>query len=231
MVFCLGLICMLSFAILQAGAIPNPWINCGDDISCGAQKAGFNFPLGVNNYSVRAMNGMMEITFPLDKKRSITARKASDIDVEANQYGIKDISGDYNNYPVNKVLWLKNGVPYAVRGYRNKYRVVSFAAEHGYYSFLGECIKPADIKYLYKLLEEAEAPIGNNDYTDGYTLEQLQDMRRIDGIVEPIYSQDYLPQTLIKKGVTQECFERANLSNNNFCTASQIKMIKEYYKK
>ena len=37
---------------------------CNDDISCGAKKAGFNLPIRVNNYSVRAMEGLLEINFP-----------------------------------------------------------------------------------------------------------------------------------------------------------------------
>lgn len=224
-----GLI-ILSALTFETSAIPNPWIDCGDDISCGAKKSGFNFPLNVKNYSVRAMDGMMEITFSF-KKKTLTARKVLLSDVESDKYGIKDISGDYNNYPVNKSGVLKNGAHYRIRGYRNKYKVVSFSAENGYYSFLGDNIKPGEVNDLYKLLEEAEAPIGNNDYTDGYTLEQLQDLNRIDGIVEPVYSQDYLPNALLKKGVTEDCFERANLGNVNLCTASQINMIKEYYKK
>ena len=51
------------------------------------------------------------------------------------------------------------------------------------------------------------------------------------GIVEPVYTQDCFPRTLQKKGVTKNCFERANLGDDSFCSASEIKMIKYYYKK
>ena len=62
-----------------------------------------------------------------------------------------------------------------------------------------------------------------------YTIEQLQDLRRVDGIVEPVYTQDCFPRTLQNNGVTKDCFERANLGQNDFCTTNEINMIKEYY--
>ena len=95
-------------------AMQNPWIDCNDDISCAAAKAGFNFPLRVQNYTVRAMNDMIEITFPLDKKRTVTVRKSQLFDGVADKNGIKDISGDYNIYPVNKSISLKNGVIFKI---------------------------------------------------------------------------------------------------------------------
>ena len=57
------------------------------------------------------------------------------------------------------------------------------------------------------------------------------DLRRVDEIVEPVYTQDCFPKTLAKRGVTKNCFERANLGEDSFCSASEVKMIKEYYKK
>jgi len=36
---------------------------------------------------------------------------------------------------------------------------------------------------------------------------------------------------LQKKGVTANCFERANMGQGTFCSMSEIKMIKEYYEK
>ena len=213
-------------------ALPNPWIECGDDISCGAKKAGFNFPLRVKNYSVRAMEDMIEITFPLDKKRTVTVRKSQRYGGGADEYGIKDISGDYNNYPVNKTITLDNGVVFNVRGKKNEYYVVKFAAETGYYSFVSDKgLKLKDIKYFYKLLEEAEAPRNSSDENNNCSIDQLRYLRNIDGVVEPVYTQDCFPRTLQKKGVTKNCFERANLGQDSFCSASEIKMIKEYYKK
>ncbi len=63
-----------------------------------------------------------------------------------------------------------------------------------------------------------------------YTIEQLQDLRRVDGIVEPVYTQDCFPRTLQQNGVTKDCFERANLGQNDHCSSSQLAMIKKYYK-
>lgn len=216
----------------KASAIPNPWIECGDDIYCAANKAGFNFPLRIKDYSVRAMEDMIEITFPLDKKRIVTVRKSLHYGGDADGNGIKDISGDYNNYPVNKTITLRNGVVFNVRGKKNVFYVVKFAADTGYYSITCEKgLKANDIEYFYKLIREAEEIRYNTEETKVYTIEQLMDSRRVDGIVEPIYTQDCFPRTLQKKGVTKNCFERANLGQDIFCSASEIKMIKEYYKK
>lgn len=226
------IVCTIFTTYNKVFALPNPWIECGDNISCGADKAGFNFPLRVEKYSVRAMEDMIEITFPLDRKRMITVRKSQLYKGQADKNGIKDISGDYNNYPVNKTIKINNGINFNVRGKKNKYYVVNFAAETGYYSFTcNKGLTVKDIKYFYKLLEEAEAPRHSMDETNAHTIEQLQDLRRVDGIVEPVYTQDCFPKTLQKKGVTEECFERANLGQDDFCSASEVKMIKEYYKK
>ena len=222
-------ICSVFTIYNKVSALPNPWIECGNDISCASDKAGFNFPLRVEKYSVRAMEDMIEITFPLDKKRMVTVRKSQYYNGRADENGIKDISGDYNNYPVNKTVKINNGINFNVRGTKNKFYVANFAAETGYYSI--SCSKGLtlkDIKYFYKLLEEAEAPRHSMDETNAYTIEQLQDLRRVDGIVEPVYTQDCFPRTLQKKGVTKDCFERANLGQDDFCSASEIMMIKEY---
>ena len=204
-------------------AIPNPWIDCGDDISCGAKKAGFNLPIAVRNYSVRAMAGILEINFPLDKKRYVSVRKSKTY--EGN------LSGVYENYPVNKTISI-NGVMFNVKGKKNKFYVTDFAAESGYYSFYSkQGLKINDIKHLYSLLAEAEAPRQVFNEKSNYTTAQLRSSRLIDGIVEPVYTQDCFPRTLQKKGVTKNCFVRANLGEDSVCSASEIKMIKEYYKK
>lgn len=213
-------------------AMPNPWIDCDDDIYCGAQKAGFNLPLNVKNYSVRAMADMLEVTFPLSKQQLVTVRKSQQSEMIADNNGIKDISGDYNTYSVNKNIKLKNGISFNVRGDKNKFYVANFAAETGYYSILcKKGLKENDIQKLYNLLSEAEAPRNDFGQISNLTIPQLQDMKRVDGIVEPVYTQDCFPRTLQKKGVTKNCFERANLGDDTACTASEIKMIKEYYKK
>ena len=76
-----------------------------------------------------------------------------------DENGIIDISGDYNQYPVNKTLTLKNGVKFSVRGEEKHYKVVNFVAETGYYGIMcNEGLNLQDIEHFYKLLEEAEAP-------------------------------------------------------------------------
>lgn len=228
----LAIIFFTIFGFIQkTSSIPNPWTDCGDDMSCAVQKAGFNFPLNIQNYTVRAMNDMIEIKFPLDKNRTVTVRKSVLYEGKADKNGIKDISGVYDKYPVNKTVRLKNGVVFNTRGYKTKFHVVNFSAESGYYSFYSkDGMTMNDIVRLYNILEEAEAPRFNSD-SENYTIEQLQDSRRVDGIVEPIYTQDCFPKTLQKKGVTQNCFDRANLGDDTNCSASEIKMIKEYYQK
>ncbi len=63
-----------------------------------------------------------------------------------------------------------------------------------------------------------------------FSLSSLQDSRRVDGIVEPVFTQDCFPQTLKQSGVSKFCFERANLGQNIFCKKSELKKIEEYYK-
>ena len=63
-----------------------------------------------------------------------------------------------------------------------------------------------------------------------FSIRGLQESRRVDGIVEPIYTQDCFPRTLQLNGVTKKCFEYANLGQKAFCKKSELKMIEEYYK-
>ena len=224
--FILGL-AITGVVAFKSMALPNPWIECGEDIGCGAAKAGFNFPLRVADYRVRAMQDMLEIRFPLNDKRNIIIRKSVMPQGEADANGIIDISGDYNKYPVNQTVTIENGVKFSARGEKNKYKVVNFAAETGYYSIMcTEGLNIQDIEYLYKLLEDAEAPRYDEEEN---RIEEAEDSRRIDGVVEPIYTRDCFPKTLQKKGVTKDCFTHANLGQDIFCTTSEIKQIREYY--
>lgn len=222
----------LCFCLSGIKALPNPWTDCADDISCASKKADFNFPLQVENYTVRAMKDMIEISFPLDKKRTVEIRKSVVNDNDADENGIKDISGDYSEYRINNTILIDGSVPFRVRGDKNKFYVASFAAESGYYSFYcKDGMKVKDINFLYKLVAQAEAPRYSEDNKNSYTIQQLMESRRVDGIVEPVYTQDCFPRTLEKKGVTKNCFERANLGDDTFCSESEINMIKEYYDK
>ena len=156
--FIAGFVIMALLA-LEVRAMPNPWTDCGEDINCGAEIAGFNFPLKVENYTVRAMKDMFEFRFSLDDTRSVIVRKSEMPGGEADENGIIDISGDYNTYPINKTITLENSVKFSVKGEEDNYRVVNFAAESGYYSIIcDEGLSLNDIEYFYKLLEDAEAP-------------------------------------------------------------------------
>ena len=68
-------------------------------------------------------------------------------------------------------------------------------------------------------------------YYKTLSIKGLQESRRVDDIVEPIYTQDCFPRTLEQSGVTKRCFERANLGQNILCSKDEIKKIEEYYKK
>lgn len=151
--------CFTAFAFCAhfVQSLPNPWIDCGADISCGAQKAGFTLPLKAKNYTVRAMEGMLELRFSLEDGRKVIVRKTLKFDAQANENGIIDISGDYNQYPTNKTITLDNGAKFSVRGEENNYKVANFAAESGYYSIAcPEGLSQSDIEHFYNLLAEAE---------------------------------------------------------------------------
>jgi len=80
-----------------------------------------------------------------------------------------------------------------------------------------------------QLLKFILIPDANPDKFD--TVSALQEPRRVDEIIEPVYTQDCFPKTLEQCGVSKKCFENANLGQNKFCTETEIKKIKEYYKK
>ena len=231
-VFIICLVIIGATTSRNAEAMGNPWIDCGDDISCGAKKAGFNFPLRVDNYTVLAMNCMLELRFSWDAERKVIVRKARIFDGESDENGIIDISGDYNQYPVNKTIALDNGVKFAVRGKDGSYNVINFVAETGYYSIIcDEGLRQKDIERFYELLTEAEAPRHGNDDANSLTIELAKNLRHSGGASKTASARDCFPRILQKKGVTANCFEQANLGQDAFCSASEIKMINEYYEK
>ena len=132
--------------------MPNPWIDCGDNLECAAKKAGFQFPLVLSNYQVRAMSDMIEITYPLDEFRNVTVRKS------LTETDNLDISGDYNKYPISDEVVLKSGVVINVRRDNTKYYVAYFAAESGVYSI--NCQKGmslSELQGVFDVIEAAEA--------------------------------------------------------------------------
>ena len=133
--------------------MPNSWTECNTDFKCGTKNAGFNFPLSLSNYKIRAMKGMFEISYPLDEFRTVTVRKGFD---ESNN---GDNSGDYNKYPDNKIYTLENGVDINIRGDKNKIYVMYFMAESGVYSARCEQgITKREVEGIYNVIREAEEP-------------------------------------------------------------------------
>ena len=96
--------------------------------------------------------------------------------------------------------------------------------------FIATLILISSFLLLFMLKQTNTAESNLNNKAD-YTIEELMDLRRVDGIVEPVYTQDCFPQTLKNLGVSKDCFERANLDDDSLCSSSEIKAIKEYYKK
>lgn len=80
-----------------------------------------------------------------------------------------------------------------------------------------------------QLLKFVLIPDANPDNFDA--ISALQESRKVDGIVEPLYTQDCFPRTLEQNGVSKKCFENANLGQKKFCSETEIKKIEEYYKK
>ncbi|MCI1273982.1 MAG: hypothetical protein LKG27_06090 [Clostridiaceae bacterium] len=133
--------------------MPNPWKDCNDDLKCAAKVAGFEFPMTLSNYTVRAMKDMIQITYPLDETRDLVVRKSS---TETNN---GDISGDYNEYPIKEQVSLPNGVIVHIRRDKKLVYVMYFSAESGYYSI--NCDKGMTMKEVYgayKVIAEAEEP-------------------------------------------------------------------------
>ena len=133
--------------------MPNPWTECEQDFKCGKNIAGFDFPLNLSNYNIRAMKGMFEISYPLDEFRTVTVRKSFD---ESND---GDNSGDYNKYSKNRIYTLKNGVQINTRGSWRKTYVMYFMAESGVYSARCEQgLSKKEIEGIYNVIREAEEP-------------------------------------------------------------------------
>lgn len=130
----------------------NPWTDCNDSYSCAVKIAGFNMPLHLSNYTVRAMKGMVEVTYQLDEHRDVTVRKS----IEEINGG--DNSGDYAKYPENSTLVLDNGVEINVRKDGDKIYVMYFSAESGYYSARCEQgMSTKEVEDIYSVIAEVEA--------------------------------------------------------------------------
>lgn len=154
----LGLVCCISIVTCGCSyktmpiGMSNPWSECKDSYACAEKIAGFNMPLNLSNYTVRAMKGMVEVTYPLGENRNVSVRKT----VEETNAG--DNSGDYTKYPENSILILPNGVEIHVRKRGDKIYVMYFAAESGYYSARCEQgMSEKDVEGIYEVIAEVEA--------------------------------------------------------------------------
>jgi len=140
----------------QMTTIANPWEDYAST-SLAAKKAGFQFPLEIDNSSVRAMEGMMEITHKTDDNREFIIRKSdSAVKIE----GYDDISGVYTKYPQNKEYTLSNGVKIRIRGEGDKIYVMNMSAEDGYFScYCPQGMTKDELDIIYSMLAQAHERI------------------------------------------------------------------------
>ncbi|HCB10939.1 MAG TPA: hypothetical protein DEO94_02075 [Cyanobacteria bacterium UBA11991] len=128
--------------------MPNPWTDCGKDFECAQKASSVTFP--VANISVRAMDGMVEVFYPIDAKRTLILRKTNK--------EIENMSGVYTKYPVNKKIKLDNDVAFKIRGTKDLIYVADFSAESGYYSFYCENgFTKNELERFYNILAEFES--------------------------------------------------------------------------
>ena len=137
----------------------NPWTDCGTDFEQASLVAGFTFPLKLSSCDVRAMDGMIEVNYPLDETRTVCVRKTDSAKI-ANDTGGEykgDISGVYIDYPIKKEILLKGCVPIQTRGSRTKIYVMNMAASNGYYSaYCKDGMTIEEIEGIYDIIAEAE---------------------------------------------------------------------------
>lgn len=130
----------------------NPWEEFNMDLVAASKKAGFSFPLELKDFKTRAMKGMIEVEFPLDNERNLIIRKAETSTTD-------DISGVYNDYPVNREIMLYNAVPIKLRGDKDKIYVMNMSASNGYYSaYCEKGMNEKEVAFIYELIRQAEEP-------------------------------------------------------------------------
>lgn len=133
--------------------MPNPWTDCNTNLKQASEIAGFTFPLTLSNYTARAMNGMIEINYPLDEFRTVCLRK-----VDFKKYDVNDdISGVYMNYPINKEIKLNDDTVAKVRGDENKIYVANIITQNGHYcAYCKEGMTTKEIEDIYNIIIESE---------------------------------------------------------------------------
>lgn len=151
LILCATLITCNLASFAMSSQIPNPWTDCEKNLPQASKIAGFQLALPLKNYTTRAMTGMIEINWKIDKTRDCTIRKSS-------FEGLKgDTSGDYNVYPLKKETTLKNSAKVITRGNEKLVYVMYFAANKKYYSVSCEKgLTLEELNTIYELIAKAE---------------------------------------------------------------------------
>ena len=143
-IYCFLIIFSTACTSSQQTGIANPWIECGQDLKCAKEKAGFAFPINIEKCNIRAMEDMIEIEYPFNEKNVIIRKSTGN--------NIGDISGDYNNYNINKELSI-NYIKFNIRGDddRDKIYVANFFAKKANYAIM--CDKGLNLDEIWNIYE------------------------------------------------------------------------------
>ncbi len=160
----------LSLVFLTSGCanrqqigMPNPWEEFQTSKEA-SKKAGFDFPLQLENVKYRAAKGIIEAQYKIDNNRTIILRKA---ETPTKIQGRDDISGIYENYPINEEYTLKNGVKMFIRGEKNKVFVANMSAEDGYFSAYSENgMTKEELEKIYNIFLEAHNKLFEEYYKE-----------------------------------------------------------------
>lgn len=125
------------------------WQNCNSDMAKAARIAGFELPLDVQNYKVRASKNFLEVKFNYEGK-DITVRKTENTD-------FADISGDYSDYPVKGEIVINKDVTIWTLGDGEKIYTANFSDFDYDYSINDKKgMSEKEVKAIYQLIGKAE---------------------------------------------------------------------------
>ena len=132
--------------IIICAFIINPWIYCFDNLNCASKIAGFDFPLVLSNYHVKAKRGMLAISYPLDEARNVVLSKSR-----------SEFKTD--NRPEWQEICFVDCVSAEALIKDNKIFLFYFGAESGYYSMrCDEGMTFDEAEGVYKMIADVEAP-------------------------------------------------------------------------
>lgn len=57
----------------------------------------------------------------------------------------------------------------------------------------------------------------------------MDNTRAYNNKAQTVFTRECFPRYLSERGITLECFSRANLGDNSACSASQLQVIRNYY--